>query len=129
MAFSLDMDYVNSFPFPLDGPSPFGMVPAGDYMALKAMVGQLTVAPEDAPRPYDDVKITELTFKTRDDADMKLLHFEKEGSIEKAAVVYVHGGGRVNGAPDTPFIDHYVHDSGVQFFSVDYRMAPEYKSI
>ena len=45
-----------------------------------------------------------------------------------AAVVYAHGGGMVCGSVDNydTLVRRYVHETGVPFLSVDYRLAPEF---
>jgi acetyl esterase/lipase len=51
------------------------------------------------------------------------------GSVEsKPAVIYLHGGGFIMGSVEVfkPNILRYVRGSGVQFFAVAYRLAPEH---
>ncbi|KAL6240579.1 hypothetical protein RBB50_012499 [Rhinocladiella similis] len=56
--------------------------------------------------------------------------FKKEVPVSTTpapAVVHIHGGGytAVSAAQALPSIVQYVSQSGVQFFTVDYRLAPE----
>ncbi|KAK7754904.1 hypothetical protein SLS62_003218 [Diatrype stigma] len=52
----------------------------------------------------------------------------RQSTSPQPAVVYFFGGGLIscNTALWAPLIANYVVDSGVQFFSVDYRLAPEH---
>lgn len=54
--------------------------------------------------------------------------FFKEG-VDKTtpALVHVHGGGTIMGNVDmhTRFLSHFALESGLQIFSVEYRLAPE----
>lgn len=53
----------------------------------------------------------------------------RQATSPQPAVIYLFGGGLVscNTALWAPMIANYVVDSGVQFFSVDYRLAPEHQ--
>ncbi|KAL2803251.1 Alpha/Beta hydrolase protein [Aspergillus granulosus] len=44
------------------------------------------------------------------------------------AVLYIHGGGYIHGDAMTwtRFIQNYIHETGIPFYSVEYRLAPEH---
>ncbi len=103
--------------------------PAGDVHALRsftdatmeAMFRQLPVAP--------NVEMT-LYAAPCPDGDVALRWYSRTDTQGGAAVIYVHGGGMVCGSAEIydRLVRHYVELTGVSFLSVDYRLAPEYRS-
>ncbi|KFZ20534.1 hypothetical protein VF21_07982 [Pseudogymnoascus sp. 05NY08] len=69
---------------------------------------------------------------TADGFELPILRFKKKtaasGRGSGPAVLHIHGGGFISlsAAISTPNICHHVLATGVQFFSVDYRLAPEH---
>ena len=61
--------------------------------------------------------------------DIPCRFYYPEGIVRPACLVYLHGGGFMQGSLDS--WDHYLRDlvrqSGVAVMSVDYRLSPEYK--
>ena len=68
---------------------------------------------------YDGTQISVVRFATAS-------HYD--GHSTHPAIVYGFGGGTISGSVQTfaPEIAHYVAESGVQFFAVAYRLAPEH---
>ena len=53
----------------------------------------------------------------------------EEGSAAPAAILFLHGSGYSKGSPAShrPLVARIVAETGVQAFSVDYRLAPEHR--
>jgi acetyl esterase/lipase len=47
----------------------------------------------------------------------------------KPCIIHFHGGGYIAGAPEmiTPYLSHLVAATGVELFSVDYRLVPTHQ--
>ncbi|KAK1965209.1 hypothetical protein LY78DRAFT_580900 [Colletotrichum sublineola] len=84
---------------------------------------------QPTPEGVHEIRIA---FASHDGAEVGLHRFATQAMIEaaepQAAVVYVHGGGFVAGDVDifAPQIKRAVVSSGMPFFAVDYRLAPEF---
>ncbi|KAM0327677.1 hypothetical protein ACHAQA_005971 [Verticillium albo-atrum] len=67
---------------------------------------------------YDGATITLHRFTTKEIA---------EAPQPQPAVVHVHGGGMISGSVSlfAPVVSRYVAETGLPFFSVEYRLAPE----
>ncbi|EXK76529.1 hypothetical protein FOQG_18728 [Fusarium oxysporum f. sp. raphani 54005] len=69
---------------------------------------------------------------TTDGATLPMYHFRKDNSVSSedlsAAVIHAHGGGLITLSPAVSVgrLAEIVSDTGVQAFSVDYRLAPEH---
>ncbi|KAF3352144.1 hypothetical protein VDGD_03894 [Verticillium dahliae] len=80
----------------------------------------------------EDVEITSNEIPTYDGAGIKVYKVSSDktasASGPQPAVLYFHGGGMICGCTNIlkPLIAHYVSHSGVTFYSVDYRLAPEH---
>lgn len=105
------------------------MPPPGDVMALRAFtdasLGAMFARMPDAP----DVAMTAYAAEV-DTGKIPLRWYSKNGVSSDAAVIYVHGGGMVAGSAPAydRLVRHYVQLTGVNFLSVDYRLAPEYRT-
>ncbi|RSL69641.1 hypothetical protein CEP54_002098 [Fusarium duplospermum] len=75
---------------------------------------------------------TKIEYKSLDNTTVNLYHFTSkeitDASKPGPAVVYAHGGGGVSCSVETyaPQIARYVADTGIAFFAIDYRLAPEH---
>ncbi|PSN67632.1 hypothetical protein BS50DRAFT_491406 [Corynespora cassiicola Philippines] len=84
------------------------------------------------PTLPDDVSLNIMQVISADGTRVPVYHYRKNNSAEShsttAAVVHAHGGGMIllSAAAMIDSISRLVHDTGVQFFSVDYRLAPEH---
>ncbi|KAH6661475.1 lipase [Plectosphaerella plurivora] len=78
-----------------------------------------------------DVHHTSTLIETYDGNDVGFHHFLNEKAVAatspQPAVLYFHGGGMIAGSVGgfTPLIAYYASLSGISFFAVDYRLAPE----
>ncbi|UPK92274.1 hypothetical protein LCI18_003209 [Fusarium solani-melongenae] len=88
-----------------------------------------------APPPIipDDVIFEIVKIPTEDGYQLLVYHYKKRdaASLDKpsAAVLHAHGGGLITLTPEISIerLAHMVSDTGVQAFSVDYRLAPEHQ--
>ncbi|WP_406257313.1 alpha/beta hydrolase [Streptomyces chartreusis] len=89
--------------------------------AFKALVAAVPGAPEVTMTPY--------TVTADDGTDISLRWYVRGGSGTGAAVVYVHGSGKIGGTLEgfDPLMRHYAQLTGVPFLAVDYRLAPEHQ--
>ncbi|KAH7011105.1 esterase/lipase [Ilyonectria destructans] len=67
---------------------------------------------------------------TPDGYQLPVWRYKKKQTDSKlgAAVIHIHGGGLIGFSPEISFapLCHHAMETGVQFFSVDYRLAPEH---
>lgn len=93
---------------------------------LDALFGPLVAQAPDFP----DVEETVYKIKSHDSAELSLHHFKKQGtpSSDQPAIVYFHGGGMIALSMDTyrKMIKLHASLTGIQYFAVEYRLAPEY---
>ncbi len=80
--------------------------------------------------PQLDVTNTTHQIKTRDGASIDVIQVSpKQRQGNGAAVLYIHGGGYVSATAkhyvDAAIVGGYAAHSGIDFFAVDYRLAPE----
>lgn len=109
---------------------PPAAVPArGDWKALKESSDTFYVNLNQYIPHRDDVQRCDYTCTSNDGAEIRLRWYHKAKIHLGSAIVYVHGGGRIAGSVDLydAIVANYVHQSGVPFLSVDYRMPPEGK--
>ncbi|RMD42062.1 hypothetical protein DV735_g3060, partial [Chaetothyriales sp. CBS 134920] len=106
--------------------------------AIKPALGDVTqrrlnvetlIAPLYARIPVAaDVESTKIKITSYDGAEIELVRFSKVGATPGPAIIHLHGGGMIAGSVEafsTP-IKNYTSATGVQFFSVEYRLAPEH---
>lgn len=77
-----------------------------------------------------DVEMSEHKFTSYDGAKLSIFRHQKHGvkAAPGPAVIHVHGGGMIAGDAEIffPAVRGFVSMSGIQFFDVDYRLAPEH---
>lgn len=81
--------------------------------------------------PEHDVTVKTHKVKTRDGAEIDVIQVSpKQRKENGAAVLHIHGGGMISGSAqiyvDVGLVGVLSGESGVDFFSVDYRLAPEH---
>ena len=94
--------------------------------AMPALFGALMDALSDSP----DVSVDSFTVKSYDGADITVFHIYPNDAPSGAptpAFIHVYGGGMIGGSADlfVKAVSLIANASHVQFFSVDYRKAPE----
>ncbi|GKT55735.1 arylesterase monooxygenase [Colletotrichum tofieldiae] len=111
------------------GPAP---APFKDVLEVRNFTNPLLHAVLRAQPTPENVLETRIPFTSHDGAEVGLHRFATKEMAEaaepQAAVVYVHGGGFVAGSVDifAPQVKRFVASSGMPFFAVDYRLAPEF---
>ena len=104
-------------------------LPVGDVEDRRARLKALFAGLPPKP-PVDGVSIEKHTSASYDAALINIHRFfpTKLASESGPAIVHFHGGGRIAG--DVAMVSHnlarQVSSTGVQVFSVEYRLAPEY---
>ncbi|ODM16033.1 hypothetical protein SI65_08467 [Aspergillus cristatus] len=77
-----------------------------------------------------DVEHKIYQIKSHDGQPISVYHFYKKSghATPGSAVFHTHGGGTIQGDVElfVPLLANEVQQTGVQFFSVDYRLAPEH---
>ncbi|GKT43343.1 carboxylesterase NlhH [Colletotrichum spaethianum] len=107
-------------------------LPFKDVFEIRNFTNPMLHAVLRAQPSPEDVLETRIPFTSDDGAELGLHRFATTEMIEaaepQAAVVYVHGGGFVAGNVDifAPQIKRFVESSGMPFFAVGYRLAPEF---
>ncbi|EUC43523.1 hypothetical protein COCMIDRAFT_100587 [Bipolaris oryzae ATCC 44560] len=80
----------------------------------------------------EGLRLEKHTISASDGYQLSVYHYKKDVTIDQAspapAIVHFHGGGLItlNAANTIPMISEFVRATGVQVFSVDYRLAPEH---
>ncbi|KPI36788.1 Carboxylesterase NlhH [Cyphellophora attinorum] len=114
--------------------------PRSDILDTKERALDIYQCFADLPAPpqvtYDDIVRSLHEVKSFDGQSISVHRFElaatgREQSTEThraPAVLQIHGGGMFMGSVEqyVPTVSALVQQSGVQFFSVDYRLAPDY---
>jgi acetyl esterase len=94
-------------------------------MGARELLAQMAAArPSIALPPIGEVR----DFFVPGPGGPLLLRHYRPSPAPRGAVVYLHGGGWVIGSPDTSdaLCRTLVHASGCEFYSVNYRLAPEF---
>lgn len=81
------------------------------------------------PTP-ENIKRTSFDVESFDGASIKVHRFAVDNdltNLPRPAVLYVHGGGMIASSVDTydPVISRHASHTGIPFFAVEYRLAPE----
>ncbi|KAK4941903.1 hypothetical protein LTR10_018233 [Elasticomyces elasticus] len=104
--------------------------PPGDVLSRRANVNRRWALAMETWPVIDDVEHSIHTSRSSiDGAEIATHRYVKAGSSpSKSAVVYTHGGGYfcLNVPLYHNVLQTYVSQSGVQFFAVEYRFAPEH---
>ena len=76
---------------------------------------------------FESVERRQFSVLANDGEAIGLRWYKKTGITPGSGIVYAHGGGMIAGNLDCydAVIARYVHETGVPFLSVDYRLAPE----
>ncbi|GAB6896959.1 alpha/beta hydrolase fold domain-containing protein [Kineosporia succinea] len=103
---------------------------AGDWKSWRDTVAAMYPA-ITAGLPPANVDRKVFTTTTGDGHDLELHWFVPVGGLTGAALVHAHGGGLVAGQVEhfAPFIARHVEASGVPVLSVEYRLAPESRTL
>lgn len=104
-------------------------IPVGDALGRRNMVSSAFGALIDAMPDFPDVETQVFKTKSYDGAEIEIYRFHKTGAPSPAAILHIHGGGMIAGtaAMFAKGAKAMVSTSGTQFFSVDYRLAPEHQ--
>ncbi|RSL63303.1 hypothetical protein CEP53_004486 [Fusarium sp. AF-6] len=128
-ALSYDPEYlaaVSALP-PTERPDTFADVFELRNFTEAALYNILRILP--TPKGITETKIE---YTSLDNTTVSLYHFTSkeitDASRPGPAIVYAHGGGGISCSVETyaPQIARYVADTGITFFTVDYRLAPEH---
>ncbi|KAF4470834.1 arylesterase monooxygenase [Fusarium albosuccineum] len=117
---------VSGFP-PQERPDTFTNVFELRNFTEAALYNSIRILPTPA-----NITETKIEYKSLDNATINLHRFSSketaEASEPRPAVVFAHGGGGISCSVDVyaPQIARYVADTGITFFAVDYRLAPEH---
>lgn len=75
-----------------------------------------------------DVTIEDRLINVPDREPLRVRIYRKRGSLSRAALLYIHGGGLIGGTIEgyDSRCMHYATNTGITVVSVDYRLAPEH---
>lgn len=90
-------------------------------LMLKAHFADLTLSP--------DVDAADFAVVADDGTTVSMRWYHRGHRDPGAAIVYVHGGGRIGGSVEQyePLLRHYVQLTRVPVLAVAYRLAPEWR--
>ena len=102
--------------------------PRGDYMALRANMSAMSELLGNVFDTAEAALTEDFTIAAADGAPLTLRTYKAGEGGNKAALLYIHGGGKIAGTLDDydPLCASYAVTSGVTVIAVDYRLAPEY---
>lgn len=100
----------------------------GDALALREITNNTLRASFARIPDEPSVATRDLEVPTDNGTTILVRHYFLPGGAPGSAVVYAHGGGMICGSVDIydPAVRRYVAQTGVPFFSVDFRSAPEH---
>jgi acetyl esterase/lipase len=109
---------------------PFPAADPADFEAKRIFHAQLMSTVDRRLSMPDDIEISTFYARALDGHDIAIYRFHKpsDNSSRRPAIVYVHGGGMVLGTAlgNKNSLAIQVSCTGVQAFSVEYRLAPEH---
>ncbi|KAF9870781.1 hypothetical protein CkaCkLH20_11680 [Colletotrichum karsti] len=127
MGLSVDAEFLSALKPFLEGQAQVEKPQLHDVAARRARYdaigGQVPIIPES-------VVFETLMIRQEEGPGLRVYHLKPQNiSSSTAAAVHFHGGGLISCTPDiaTERLASYVRDTGVQIFSVDYRLAPEHR--
>lgn len=134
MGYSYDPEFAKAFEPVAAAKAAAPKFPVHDVASRRAALEQMWSGLMDKWPVVSDVEETVFSFKSFDGVDIKLHRFIKtdasgsKSSRPTPAVVYTHGGGYfcLNVSLYRKKLHSYVTHSRVQFFAVEYRLAPEH---
>ncbi len=100
----------------------------GDWKTRRQNVEALFAETHGLQPLPSDVSTGDYSARSFDGTEVKVRWFRKSSAQPGSAALYVHGGGMIGGSIDLydALIKRLVSMSGVPFFAVDYRLAPEH---
>lgn len=124
-----DPEYLAAVSFlpPISRPDTFGDVFEMRSFTEAALSHLLRILPTPS-----GITETKIECKSLDDTTVNIHRFTSKeityAPKPRPAVIFVHGGGGISCSVDVyaPQIARYVADTGIPFFAVDYRLAPEH---
>jgi acetyl esterase/lipase len=128
MPFTIDPEMAAIFAAAAEARAEIPLPPRGNAHALREMINSaLAIIDADEPESLD-VTSADHEVELGDGMSILARWYVKAGSNPGSAVVYLHGGGMVGGSVRLydNIVAKYVHEAGVPFLSVDYRLSPEF---
>ena len=130
MPVSIDPEFVAALEPLLPGLGDPVSFPVGDVLSRRGEIDRRWALGTETWPAVDNVLHHIFTAKSSDDGfEIPIHHYVKKGvPLSKSAVFYTHGGGHfcLNVPLYHKILETYVAQSGVQFFAVEYRFAPEH---
>ncbi len=105
------------------------VTPAIGDVATRRLQGDAFGEVIDARFPRaTNVTIEDRLINVPDREPLPVRIYRKRGSLSRAALLYIHGGGLIGGSVDgyDSRCMHYASGTGITVVSVDYRLAPEH---
>jgi len=126
--YALDAELASSITQFLDSHPPVDKAPKGDWIKLRQMGDQLYGYMNEHLPLNAHVQRQDFEMKSASEALIPLRWYSSGPTDTKtAAVVFVHGGGRLFGSINgyDRIVADYVHRSKVPFLSIEYGLAPD----
>lgn len=133
MSYAYDPEFVQALESQLPGLTEWPESPEAHDIKTRrecvtAMFGPLRAYIET----YPDIVVGKFSVKSNDGAKIEVVHLHKQGvetGLPSPAILHAHGGGMISGTASdfSKLLEKYVHHTGIQIFSVDYRLAPEHQ--
>lgn len=100
----------------------------GDALGLRAFLDPSLLATFSTLPEATDVETSAYEIEAAN-GPVHLRWYRKRGSNSEAAVAYIHGGGMISGSVTIydRLVREYASLTGVNFLSIDYRLAPEHR--
>lgn len=112
-------DFLKKYP-------PIEQFEKGDWRKLRQVADVLLTNMFSEIPKYSDVSLQKFMTKAADGSELDLHWYSHIETPSRSAIVFIHGGGRMAGSLDIyrPLLEQYVHQTGVSFLAVGYRLSP-----
>ncbi|KIW09098.1 uncharacterized protein PV09_00043 [Verruconis gallopava] len=128
MGFTLDPEVQTGLMAMMGGAPPPPPAKVGDVESRRQMIAGMFAAL--APAMPADITTKDYSVPVSDGQSIRCRLYKKQNAPEGGSgVLYLHGGGYISGDIDmyNGVVGKYVEETGVPFFSAEYRLAPEVK--
>lgn len=125
---SLDPELLAAIAKLTDVPAEMPRLPRGDWKNRRAAMDTASSGLDRMLAIQSDIYTKDFRVETEDGTNIPLRWYKSRESDNPAALVYMHGGGKIGGGIDfqDPICRYYASHTGVGILSVGYRLAPEH---
>ncbi|EMD97942.1 hypothetical protein COCC4DRAFT_155354 [Bipolaris maydis ATCC 48331] len=130
MGLDIDGDFITAAAPLLSAMAGFQKPKLHDIEGRRKMLSNASMSSNQ--KEIEGVKLEKHSISASDGHQLWIYHYKREDTMNQLspqpAIVHLHGGGLIalSAADLVPTMSEYVLATGVQVFSIDYRLAPEH---